>query len=338
MITTRPPAPSDLVRTLALATTLALVGCGGGASSTGGSGAPEGSSGASTGAAYPMKITDCGEPVTLDQRPTKVLTVGTAAVSMMDAAGASEAITARSGEFGADLPAGLESPPTTATIIDPSDPSTEAVIGSGVDTVYGYGLFNAKASQLTDAGIALLTAETSCSHDAGGATEKVGLADVTAEVRRLGEVFGTSASADASADALEAKITATTSDEPAGSAAWVYYFSSEDSLSAYGAGGIAQDLMTRAGMDNSYGDQAKAYLDVSTESLIQADPTWIVMAYGLYGESADQARAKLLAEPGVADLAAVRAGHLVMIPATLSDASPEAVEGLGLLDQAVAGA
>lgn len=331
MSATRPPLTSGLALAAALAAAVTLAGCGG--ASTTGSDAPEASGDAS---AYPVETTDCGEPLTIQKKPVKVLTVGTAAISMMDAAGASEAITARSGEFGADLPADLAAPPTTATIVDPSDPSTEAVIGASVDTVYGYGLFNAKPSQLTGAGITLLTVAPFCGEVAGTDAGTVGLTDVSAEIRRLGTVFDTRTAADASAASLDAEATAATRDAgSAGSAAWLYYFSSEDSLSAYGAGGIAQDLLTRAGMDNAYGDQAKAFTDISTESLIQADPAWIVLTYGLYGESEEQARAKLLSEPGAADLAAVRSGQLVMIPSTLSEASPQSVQALQRLNQAV---
>ena len=315
--------PSLSRPTLATATlvtaALALAGCAAPATT-----APQ----SDGGSAYPVTVTDCGEDVQITHRPERVLTVGTAAVELLDAAGASSAITARTAEFGAALPDTLTNPPSDDLILDPADPTTESIVGATPDLVFGYGLFTADPAQVKAAGIPVLTVQGECGHDASTATEAVDLGTITTDVRRLGTVFGTSTTADAAADDLDARVAAASRAATGESVAWVYHFSSEDPLSAYGGAGMPAAVLTGAGLRNVYADQSDAYLTVSAESLLTAQPTWIVLTYGLYGETEQQAREKLLAEPGISDLDAVKAGRIVMVGADTSSPSPAAVSGL----------
>lgn len=276
-----------------------------------------------------VTVEDCGAEVVLDARPESVLTVGTAAVALLDAAGAADRITARSGEFGAPLPPGLTDPPSDDLVVDPSDPTTEAVLTADPDVVLGYGLFAADPDQVRAAGIELLTVQGECGHDAStDAPAEITLATVGEDVRRLGEVFGTSDVAGEAADALDARVTEATREPTGDSAAWLYFFSSTDPLSAYGGTGTPHALLEAAGLRNVLGDQQEAYLTVAVESLLAAQPDWVVLSYGLYGETEEQARATLLAQPGADRLDAVREGRVVLLPGDASAPSPAAVDGL----------
>lgn len=281
---------------------------------------------------YPVTVDDCGTPVTFDARPASVMTVGTAAVALLDAAGAADVVTARSGEFGAPLPAGLTDPPADDLVVDPSDPTTEAVLTADPDVVLGYGLFVADPDQVRDAGITLLTVQGDCGHDAAtDAPAEVTLDTVVDDVRRLGQVFATSDVAEPAADALAARIADATREPTGRTAAWLYYFSSTDTLSGYGGTGLPHALLTAAGLENTFADQQDAYLTVATESLLAAQPDWIVLSHGLYGESVDDARATLLAEPGIGELTAVQEGRIVLVGPDASHPSPASVAGLEAL-------
>lgn len=280
-------------------------------------------------AGYPLTVQDCGREITVDALPQRVMTVGQSAVELLDAAGAGDRIVARSGEFGAPLPEGLANPPADDLVVDPSDPTTEEIIAASPDLVFGYGLFDADSQQLADAGIELLTVQAECGHDGGQtAAPDVGLGTVSDDVRRLGTVFGTSQTAEAAAAAMDERVASAQRSDTGQTAAWVYYFSSEDSLSAHGGSGIAASVMEKAGLDNVYGDRDEAYLTVSVENLLEQEPHWIVLTYGMYGESMEEARAKFLAEPGVGTLDAVEQGRLVLLPAGASNPSPTAAAGL----------
>lgn len=154
--------------------------------------------------AFPLTVDNCGATVELEARPERILTVGTAAVELLDAAGASQYIAARTGEFGAGLPEGLSSPPSDDLIVDPADPTTEQIITSDPDLIYGYGLFNADVEQIRDAGIPVLTVQGECGHDATTEVGERGWLSITDDIRRLGAIFGTQSAAEAAAQ--EARI------------------------------------------------------------------------------------------------------------------------------------
>ncbi|WP_136519934.1 ABC transporter substrate-binding protein [Cellulomonas telluris] len=276
-----------------------------------------------------VTVGDCGAEVVLDTPPGSVMTVGTAAVALLDAAGAADRITARSGEFGAPLPEGLQDPPSDDLVVDPSDPTTEAVLTADPDVVLGYGLFAADPEQVRAAGIELLTVQGECGHDAStDAPAEVTLATVSDDVRRLGTVFGTSDVADDAADALDARVADAERAPTSETAAWLYFFSSSDPLSGYGGTGMPHAVLEAAGLRNVLGDEEDAYLTVAVESLLAEQPDWVVLSYGLYGESEDDARAALLAQPGVDRLTAVQEGRVVLLPGDASAPSPAAVDGL----------
>ncbi|MEZ5087964.1 MAG: ABC transporter substrate-binding protein [Tessaracoccus sp.] len=278
--------------------------------------------------AFPLTVDDCGATVELEARPERILTVGTAAVELLDAAGASQYIAARTGEFGAGLPEGLSSPPSDDLIVDPADPTTEQIITSDPDLIYGYGLFNADVEQIRDAGIPVLTVQGECGHDATTEVGERGWLSITDDIRRLGAIFGTQSAAEAAAQELEDRIVAVERPATGETVAWVYYFSSEDAVSAYGGTGLPATVLESTGLENVYGDQSETYLTVSTESLLEAQPDWIVLTYGLYGETEEQAKEKFLSEPGISALKAVAEDRIVLVPAGTSSPSPRTIEGL----------
>lgn len=284
----------------------------------------------SAGGSYPVTVDDCGTEVEITAQPQRVMTVGTAAIATMDAAGAADRIGYRSGEFGAELPGELEHPPTDATVVDDADPETEAILSTDADAVYGYGLFKAKPDALTDQGIPLLTVLGECGHDAGDTGSGVGFETVAKDITRLGTVFGTSGTADPAAEELLDEVSHQEDRAPgsSGDAAWVYYFGSTDPLSAYGSGGMAQDVLDKAGLRNVFEKETKTYIETTPEALLEENPRWIVLTYGLYGEDKETLKEKFLSEPGTKELDAVAADRVVMVSAGASEPSPRALDGL----------
>ena len=287
---------------------------------------------AATEEGYPVEIVDCGTTLSLDRAPQKVFTVGTAAVELIDAAGASDRIIARSGEFDAPLSPDVSNPPSNDLIVDAFDPTTEQIVGSGADTVIGYGLFSADPDQVVAAGIQLITVSGECGHDATtGAAPVVDFVTISDDVRRFGQIFGTSEIADVEADAISARIAVAERPASGEDAAWVYYFSGESGISAYGAVGIPDAALTAAGLENAFQDQEASYLDTSMEALLERQPQWIIISYGFTGDTAEQAKERFVAEPGAASLQAVTDDRIVLIPSAVTGAGPSAVNGVELL-------
>jgi iron complex transport system substrate-binding protein len=281
---------------------------------------------------YPVEVLDCGAPLTIERAPEAVFTVGTAAVELLDAAGVSDRIVARSGEFDAPLSADLATPPSDDLIVDAFDPTTEQILGSGADTVIGYGLFTADADQVTAAGIQLISVAGECGHDAStDAAPVVDFSTIVDDIRRFGQIFDTADVADAAAADLEERLAAVERPASGDDAAWIYYFSGESGISAYGGQGIPNVTLATAGLGNVFDDQAATYIDTSMEALLERQPHWIVIGYGFTGDTAEDARARFLAEPGAEALDAVQAGRLILIPSAVTGAGPTAVTGVELL-------
>lgn len=288
------------------------------------------STGDADAADYPLTIENCGEELTIDSEPQSILTIGTSALSLLDAAGAADRIVARSGEFGAELPADLSTDLSDVAIIDPSDPTTEKIVGADADVVVGYGAFNSTDEDLAAAGIANIVIDGECSHDAA-LTDATDFQAIFADIERLGQVFGTGDVATARVAALREELDELEEAAPTGdprSAAVVYYFSSASTLSARGGQGIANDILDRAGLTNVYGEEPSVYLETNVETLLDADPAVIVLAYGLYGEDFETAKAHLLTEPGASDLTAVRNDAVVGVLASDLAPDPDAIRGL----------
>ncbi|MEL0625693.1 ABC transporter substrate-binding protein [Salinibacterium amurskyense] len=285
---------------------------------------------AATNASYPITIDNCGADLSIEGEPETILTIGTSALSLLDAAGAADRIVARSGEFGAALPEDLSIDLSGVEIVDPSDPTTEKIVGANADVVVGYGLFNSTDEDLAASGITNIVIEGECSHDAG-LTSATDFDAIFADIERLGAVFNTSdvaaenvAELKAELDELEAD--AGTAEEK--SAAVVYYFSPASTLSARGGLGIANDILARAGMNNVYAAEESVYLETNVETLLDADPDVIVIAYGLYGEDFETAKALLFDEPGTSDLTAVKNGTVIGVLASDLAPDPDAIRGL----------
>lgn len=308
---------------------VALAGCSAAPAAPGGAGtAPATGPTVASRASYPLTVTDCGKEVTLPREPKSVLTIGTDAVSLLAAAGAVDRISARTGEFNAPLPDDLAARPN-APVVDPGDPTTEAIIGAGVDTVIGYGLFKADAKALAQAGITVLTIAGECGHDSGGGTA-VTFDLVYDDILRYGKIFGTTPVAEQAIAGLRDRVTRATAAvaQQRRSAVALYHFSSTASMSAYGGGGVLNSGMHTLGLDNVFAAEKKSYVEVSGEQVLKSDPDVVILVYGIYGESREQAMAQLLAEPGVKDMAAIRANRVIAVLGNQTAASPSAVSGL----------
>lgn len=292
----------------------------------------------SANASYPMTIENCGDELTIDSEPESVLSIGTSAVELLDAAGASDRITARAGEFGNDLPDNLQHAPDDAPIIDPTDPAIETIVGTEADIIVGYGLLNASAEDVAAAGIPNVVIDGECGHGTALAG-KTDFDAIFADVERLAGIFGTEDAAQERLgemrQELEEMTTATGDTGQTQTGAVVYYFSESASMSARGGQGIADDVLARAGFDNVYGDEDSVYVEgANIETLLDADPHTIVLAYGLWGENFDDAKQKLLSEPGASDLTAVQNDRIIGVLASDLAPDPGALRGLRTILQA----
>ena len=194
------------------------------------------------------------------------------------------------------------------------------------DIIVGYGLFNASEEDVAAVGIPNIVIDGECGHGTA-LTEKTDFDAIFADVERLADMFEPRhRRANLANSAAELDDLMLGESDSAGSGRVLLL--RERFISARGGQGIADDVLARAGFDNVYGDEDSVYLEANIETLLDADPHTLVLAYGLYGESFEKARAHLLTEPGASDLTAVREGRIVGVPTADLSPDPGALRGL----------
>ena len=312
----------------ALAALALLAGC------AGSPGADPGADDQRDASAYPVTVDNCGEEITIDAAPTAVFTVGTTALWNLHAAGAGDRVVARSGEFGSDLNNDqLTAFYADVPIIDPSDPTTEAIISTGTDLVIGYGLFNASAEALAEAGIGVLDNSDECGggHGGGGAADGVTVDMILADIERFGAVFDTHEKADAAVAQMRSELEALAAQRPddEATALIAYYFLG--SFGSHGGTNVSGDVLHRAGLVNVFADEPGLFIDPSLEAVSDSDPDYVIVNYGIEGESYEEARDAFLAEPGVSDLRAVQEGRIIGVPNQQLTFTAGAIDGIRTL-------
>jgi iron complex transport system substrate-binding protein len=298
-----------VVAVVALAAALLSAGCG---DSDGTASTAEAES------VFPLTIDNCGEQVTLDQRPEAIFTSGTTPVNLLVGVGAADAIVGRSGEFGQELVEGVGEAVDDVPVVTPDRPTAEVVIGSGADLMFSdppnlEGL----RPQLEAAGVRVLS---TCNHDT--------FEEVWSSVELLGRMMGTEDRASTLVAGLEERLGEVAASRLGGdsSAAVVSVF--QNTLYADGNATLKHSMLEVLGLRNVFADQDQETFEVNVETLIDADPEVIVLAYGSDGETFQDARQILSGTPGAGQITAVRSNAIVGIPFTLSFGSPQAVDGL----------
>jgi iron complex transport system substrate-binding protein len=294
---------------VALAVALLAAGC---------SDSDDTASTAETGNGYPLTIDNCGEQVTLDQRPEAIFTSGTTAVNLLVGVDAADAIVGRSGEFGQDLVESVDAAVEDVPVVTPDRPTAELVIGSGAALMFSdppnlEGL----GPQLESAGVQVLS---TCNHNT--------FEEVWSSLEFLGQMMGTEDQVSTLVAGLEERLEEVEASRPGGdsSAAVVSVF--ENMLYADGNATLKHSMLEILGLRNVFADQDQETFEVNFETLIDADPEVIVLAYGANDETFEDARQILTETPGTDQITAVRSNAIVGIPFTLSFGSPQAVDGL----------
>lgn len=314
-------------RIAALGVVLLLVaGCGTG-------GEPAASSSSDGGPSYPMTITNCGRQVTFEKAPQKVLTVGSTAPNLLYAADAGDRIAGRSGEFGIPPYGEAGTELAKVPVVTPDDPSLEQVLGSGADVVIGSGLFKTTTEDVEKSGLISLMISGECSHDAGsGDAAQSNIDGIWADIELYGTLFGDPEKATRTVDGLKKRLDAAkqkAAGAPKVTAAGVYFWGTTPSVT--GARNVLHEQLSLLGVTDVFADVEKNYVESNTEELIGRNPDVIVLSYGLDGETAEAAKKKLLAIPGIDAVTAVRQDKIILYPYALRSTDPAAVEGVETL-------
>lgn len=300
--------------------------------------APETVAAAAAATAFPFTFDNCGEPVTLDASPKKLVLTEASAVATLDAVGALDRVIARTGEyppeyFSAEVNAKLAKIPALTSTQGSTggiEISLETIIDAGPDLVIGYETETIKREGLAKAGIDLYVIPPFCD-----TAPPVSFASIYDEVRLYGKFFENETGANAAADALKATVDATSSAVSAvkGKKAAALYVSSDGSaLYAYSSLGMVHPQMEALGLVNVFAELKERVPEVSIEELLNRDPEVLILLYTDTKVTPEKITSLVADLPGAKGMAALSGGKVVPFLFNFSEPpSPLVVDGLGRL-------
>lgn len=262
----------------------------------------------------PVTVENCGVELTFEQPPERVIALQHNTTEMLLALGLEDRMVGTAyvdGEILPEYQAAYDQVPTLGEEI----PSQEVLLGAEPDFVIaGFGSILSDTGvgsreDLADLGIPSMLVSTSCPDR----QEPPTLADVYADLRALGEIFGVEDRAEEIVAEMEGTIDEVrVALEGVGERPRVLvYDSGDDPPFVFGGGNLTSGLVEAAGGENVFADLADGYTEVNWEEVVQRDPEVIVLVDAVYSPAEDK-RARL-AQPPLSGMAAVREDRYITV-------------------------
>ncbi len=268
-----------------------------------------------TGRGYPVTVTNCGARYTYTAAPRRVVVMNggsVAEVSSLVALGLDDRIVANAQSYGASEVDGraeriAKLPTGDIELNEMMDIPREAMIGLRPDFVISTydGGFRADAGFATREDLRAVGAnsyapETSCG-EVGTVAHRPSIEDSYALLRDLGTIFGVRDRADTLIAASKRRVAAVSSavaGEPARNVLLVIPgMSMGGDIGSIGGNGIWNDIFSKAGARNVFGDATDMFATPSREQLAAADVDALVVVNYMSKDPGADARAVLAAFP-----------------------------------------
>jgi iron complex transport system substrate-binding protein len=266
--------------TLAAAGALLLAGCAGGED-------PDEPGGSAPEAGYPVTV---GE-LTLEARPTRIVSLSPTVTEMLFAIGAGEQVVAVD-EFSNHPP---EAP---VTELSGFDINTEAVAEYDPDLVI-ISSFPDAIAQFDTLGIPVhLAPDNPTTMD-----------DVYTQISDLGALTGNVDEAAALVERMSDDLAKLVADAPERAEPLRYYIEIDDTYWTYTSDSLIGSLFSMVGLENIAGEAGTVSVQLTAEAIVDADPDVIFLTNAAYGMDAQQVAAR----DGWADVTAVSEGRIVAL-------------------------
>lgn len=291
-----------------------------------------GSVGAELDSPYPIEFDSCGENIRITSEPKRVLSLGVVGLNNIIAAGASDRVVGRAGEFNHQANPDVDAYVNSIRVIREEFLDLDEIARQQVDVTYGEGYLAVGGSpeELQNRGIKALLPSTNCgNHYPDQAHRSVSLADVPTEIRRLGKLFNTSTVAEEKAVSLETSlelVDVVGNNAVVESVVVVESDPHDDNVYGFGAGTIVDDMIKRMGYENAtepaYDARQGALLP---EDLVASDPDVLIVAYGRDGQTFLEAKQQVGTLPGVRNMRAFRNDNVLGMDAAATLPIPLAI-------------
>ncbi len=269
-----------------------------GNSGTGNSGsAGSGSGAAATAGSFPVTIAAAGGPVHVTSRPGTIVSLSPTATEMLYAIGAGSQVKAVDAD--SDYPA--QAPRTKLSGLQPN---VEAIVAYQPDLVVVSFDATALAKRLAAFSIPVLALPAPAS-----------LSGMYTEFDQLGQATGHLAAAEREDTALRGQVSQIIAQLPHRARPLTYYYELDQTYYSITSSTFVGSLLNLLGMksiaDSASGAAAAGgYPQLSGEYVIKANPDYIILADTI---CCHQSAATAARRPGWAGLAAVKAGHVILL-------------------------
>ncbi|MFG2335029.1 ABC transporter substrate-binding protein [Streptomyces yangpuensis] len=280
---------------------------------------------------FPYTVTNCGVSSTYQAPPRRTVTMNQHATELMLALGLGDRIAGTAYLDDAVLPA-YKPAYDKIKVLAEEYPSKEILLGADPDFVYGgYASAFDKAQGRDRAGLAQAGIDSRLNVEY--CTEgKVGLDQLKTEITEVARTFGVP---DRGAKLIEDEqrridaVAARVKDRPRPTV--FAYDSGEDTASTSGGNGVGNEIISLAGGENVFADLGDTFGDVAWEKVIERKPE-VVLIYDYGGTTVEAKKQRLLNDPALAEVPAVKNRRFVVLPLSsvvLGVRVADAVEALG---------
>ncbi|MCX7621978.1 MAG: ABC transporter substrate-binding protein [Acidimicrobiales bacterium] len=268
---------------------------------------------ATTPAAFPITIENCGETVTITEPPTRAITMNQGATEIMLALGLEDHMIGTAYLDDAVLPEFQEAY-NSVPVLAEKYPSREVLLGKDPDFVYGsyvsaFGNEGAgDRGSLHGAGIATYLSPNDCRAEEN---TPITFDDVFDEIREIGKIFGVGDRAEKLIADSKAQLASAAEGVPKGLSVF-WYDSGTDAPYTAGCCGAPAMIMNEVGVTNVFAELDGGWADGSWETVVAADPDLIVLVEASW-DTVDS-KIKTLARPPMASMTAVTKEHYATVP------------------------
>ncbi len=280
---------------------------------------------------FPYTLTNCGVSSTFQAPPQRAVTMNQHATELLLALGLGDRIAGSAYLDDAVLPV-YRPAYDKIKVLAKEYPSKEVLLGADPDFVYGgYASAFDKGQGRDREGLA--TSGINSRLNVEYCTEgKVGLDQLRTEITEVARTFGVPERGAKLVEEEQRRIDAVTArvgDRPRPSV--FVYDSGEASAATSGGNGIGNEIVSLSGGTNVFADLKDTFGDVSWEQVIERRPE-VVLIYDYGGTTVEAKKQRLLNDPALAEVPAVKNRRFVVLPlssAVLGVRVADAVESLG---------
>jgi iron complex transport system substrate-binding protein len=289
-----------------------------------------------TASAYPVEVSNCDVDVTVDEPIERAVAVNQPAVELLLALGLGDRMSGYAMSDDSVLPQ-LEDERAKVDAFDTEFPAFESVLDRDPDFVYttfDYTFTDegiADRDRFTELGVPTYQSPSECTGQEAEQDRGLTLEDQYDEIADVAQLFGVPDQGDELVADLEERAAAAKPTAGADEVSLAWWYAATKTPYIAGCCG-APGLMTKAvGATNAFEDSDQYWPEIGWESILDRDPTVLVLADLGRGGDGDSAAAKikfLESDPVARQLTAVKEKRYIILDGTTMDPSIRNVDGI----------